>query len=418
MPDPDQIRPSPPVPTNVFLVYGSLRTGGIETLIVRIANFFASSGVRVSVCCTAGGELGTILDPQVNIIVYRETHDLVWSGRTHVNEMSSGSPVLIISFDPISAGRALMLETGLPRKLLVTHISGVFHPRAYFMTSERKDRIFLNYLVARAIGKKLVFFMNVESRESHSIKWKTDLSRSQIVALPINHVDATWQPSSKTGLRIVSVGRLVEFKRYNLGAPRIARECLNRGLKVTWDIYGDGPLHSSVKTEIETLGVTNNVRLMGPIEYSDFAEKVADYDLFVGMGTAALEAAMVGVPTICATVDAATRCYGYLHALPYGNVGEVQENPPTLELADLIHTYSECGQEQRTLLSRQSRAAAEKYGMREFAEAIASLAVQRQASPNRFVKRLVGELYRFTTESHAVRAVRRHKLKKRRAAYE
>jgi len=284
------------------------------------------------------------------------------------------------------------------------------------MTGERKDRIFLNYLLARAIGDGQLFFMNAECRESHSKKWNTDLSCCPIFALPINLVDATWQPSEKQSVRVVSVGRLVNFKTYNLGAPRIVSECLNRGLDVTWDIYGDGPLHGLIKTEIETLGIVNNVRLMGALEYRDFPATVAGYDLFVGMGTAALEAAMLGVPTICATVDEATRCYGYLHVLPYGNVGELQEKPPTLELADLIQAYYGFGQEQRTLLSEQSRAAAEKYGMPEFAEAVTHMAGSRQPAPNRLVKRLVGELYRFATESYAAKVVRRHALKKVRSA--
>ena len=399
------------LPTEILLVYGSLRTGGIETLIVRMANFLVSSGAQVSVCCATGGELESTLDSQVNVIAYSETSDLKQAIQDQYRNCTNPG-LLVISFDPISAARALMIESTLSQYQQVIHISGVFHPRAYFMTGERKDRIYLNYLLARAIGKNWLFFMNKECRESHANRWGVDLSSSPILALPINVADATWQPSGNAIVRVVSVGRLVDFKTYNLGVARVVRACLDRGIKVSWDIYGDGPLQTSIIKEIKANEVIGHVRLMGVLDYSSFSAKVADYDLFVGMGTAALEAAMAGVPTICATVDQATRCYGYLDNLPFGNVGELMADPPTLELVDLIQDYSVSGQAQRILLSKQSRAAAEKYGMPKFVEALANLAFNRQIKPHSFIKRLIAELYRFATESYAAKAVRRHVSKK------
>jgi glycosyltransferase involved in cell wall biosynthesis len=407
---------APLLPTEIFLVYGSLRTGGIETLIVRVANFFVASGAHVSLCCHSGGELCSLLDRQVNVILYSETSNLVTSVRAHLGNVRTRSPVLIMSFDPISAARGLMVEAIFPPSLQVAHLSGVFHPRAYFMTSERADRVFLNHLVASAVGREQLYFMNVECRESHSRRWGADLSSSTILALPINMLDATWQPSNKANVRVVSVGRLVDFKTYNLGAARIVSDCLRRGFQVTWDIYGDGPLRSLIAAEIENLDVASNVRLMGVLDYSSFAEKVASYDLFVGMGTAALEAAMLGVPTICATVDEATRCYGYLHELPHGNVGEFLVSSPTLELADLIHEYSKSAPEKRSTLSQHSRAAAERYGMPEFADALAKMAAKTHTVPTKLVKRLIGEIYRLATESYAVKAIRRHVSKRAHSA--
>lgn len=400
------------LPRDIILVYGSLRTGGIETLIVRIANFFASSGVRVSVCCTAGGGLELSLDKRVNVVVYANTIDLMRA--IDVDEHRHVEPeLLIISFDPISAARGLMLETVLSKHRRVNHVSGVFHPRAYFMNGERRDRIYLNYLVSRAIGKKYFFFMNEECKRSHANRWNLDLTDCPIVALPINTANTTWKPSGKTSLRIVSVGRLVDFKAYNLGAAGIVRDCLDRGLKVTWDIFGDGPLENLVKAEIEANGVIHQVRLMGELGYGNFSATVADYDLFVGMGTATLEAAMVGVPTICATVDEARRCYGYLSSLPFGNVGESLDKPPTREMVDLIQEYSELGQAQRSALSKQSRTAAERYGMPTFAESLSSLVSNGHDQPRWLTKKLTAELYRHATESYAAKAARRLKSRKK-----
>lgn len=395
-----------------MLVYGSLDTGGIETLIVRIANFFASSGVRVAVCFSTGGELKSSLDSRVNVIKYSETSDLIIAVRDYHQKTSAMGEVLIISFDPISAARTLIVETALSHSLRAAHITGVFHPHAYFMIGERKDRIFLNYLVAQAIGKEHIFFMNEECRDAHGAKWATDLSISQLLALPVNHVEASWHASRNAALRIVSVGRLVGFKAYNMGAAKIVKACLDHGVAVTWDIFGYGIQRDAIQAEIDLIGVADCVRLMGKLDYSDFESTLITYDLFVGMGTSALEAAMTGLPTICATIDEAARCYGYLHELPFGNVGELQSAPPDVEIAELIQKYSALGQDERVYLSNECRAAAENYGLPKFADALAQMAVNKHTKTSNFKKRVIAGLYRFATESYLVKFFRRSTSKK------
>lgn len=400
------------LPAEIFLVYGSLRTGGIETLIVRMANFFVASGLRVSIFCGSGGELEASLNQQVKLIYYNASIDLVHAVASYHSKSGLEFKVLLLSFDPISAARALMVETALSRNMQITHLSGVFHPRAYFMTGERRDRVFLNYLIARAVGSSSLFFMNEECRKSHESKWGVDLANSPILALPIKLENVIWQDSGNVEVRVVSVGRLVNFKAYNLGAAGVVRACIDQGVKVTWDIYGEGSLEDLIKKEIDVQGVGDQVRLMGKLDYSRFSATIVKYDLFVGMGTAALEAAMLGVPTICATVDQATCCYGYLDQLPFGNVGEMLPKLPDLEMSELIKEYSEMKQAQRSELSRRSRGAVEKYGMPKFSEELSVLISRVHAKPSRFTKWFTAGLYRFFTESCFAKTVRGFKSKK------
>lgn len=390
----------------LILVYGSLRIGGIETLIVRMANFFVSHDIPVSIYCSEGGALRPSLDNRVSFTDNSDTTALVKAASAHISSRSGMANILMISFDPISAARALMIEARLPNGKSVMHVSGVYHPRAYFMTEERSYRVFLNSMVASAIGADRIFFMNEECRTAHAIRWKANLSGSPIFALPVNQVEPCWQPSVQNIVRIVSVGRLVSFKAYNVGAAKIVRSCLDRGIQVMWDIYGDGPLQASIQAEIEAHNVSANVRLLGTLDYCDYSERVAGYDVFVGMGTSALEAAMLGVPTICATVDETTKCYGYLQDLPPGNVGELQGEPPCVELSDLICRYSQADSSLRLSLSRRSRQAAEMYGMPKFYEQITSMLSIETPAPSRAIKRMVAKLYYFATESSLIRGIR------------
>lgn len=398
---------------DVVLVYGSLRMGGIETMIVRIANHLAISGSRVVVCCAGDGLLDNSLDSKVRVIKYCDNEDLVRSIGEIVEPVRNSRSLLVITFDSISAARGLIIEAALSKIIPIIHLGGVFHPRAYFMDGERKDRIFLNYLVGLAVGAPRLFFMNDECKKSHSLRWRTDLTLSSVIALPINVADFAWRPTNNSRIRIVSVGRLVGFKKYNIGIPRIIQACLARGVDVTWDIYGDGPLRAQIEDETHRLNLMDRIKIAGNLDYGNFDSTVARYDLFIGMGTAALEAAMTGVPTICATVDSATECYGYIYELPFGNVGEVLDAPPQVEIADLIQEYAVADDSQKYLLSQQCRAAAVKYGVPEFIASIEQVVEARHAVPSVYFKYLVAKVYEFATDSFLARFLRRVAGKKR-----
>lgn len=395
------------MPKDIFLVYGSLRMGGIETMIVRIANHLVGSGSRVVVCCAGDGPLDNSLNSKVGIIKYCNNRDLVRSVEKVVESVRDSRSLLVITFDSISAARGLIIESALSKKSRAIHLAGIFHPRAYFMDGERKDRIFLNYLVGLAVGAPRLFFMNDECKKSHSLRWRTDLTLSSVIALPINLADFAWCPTSNSSVRIVSVGRLVDFKMYNIGVARIVEACLAHGVDVTWDIYGDGPLRAKIEGEIHRLNLMDRVKITANLDYGDFSSTVARYDLFVGMGTAALEAAMIGVPTICATVDVATECYGYIYELPFGNVGELLDAPPHLAIAELIQSFAGAEESHKYFLSQECRAAAVKYGVPEFISSIEQVVGAAHAGPPVYFKHLVAKVYEFATDSILARFLRR-----------
>lgn len=388
------------------LVYGSLRTGGIETLIVRLARYLTNNGYDVLVCC-GKGPLLTALPESVDLVTFADTAELHTKFLEVRPRLELSRDTIVISFDPISAARALFVELALPPEPTISHISGIFHPRAYFMTGERRDRIALNHWVAKAIGYPSLLFMNDECRDSHAVRWGVDLSASSIATLPIDVKEQNWAPRMGSQLRIISIGRLVDFKAYNLEAPKLVRELRERGLHVTWDIFGSGPLHEEVIAEIRRNGVEGLVRLRGELSYQDFSQVVVRYDIFVGMGTAALEAAMLGVPTICCTESQRERCYGYLHDLPFGNVGELQSWSPTVEIIQLIETFAHADGTSRSSLSLSCRTAALRYGIDGFVDTLIDVHHSRPIKASRSMKRLVAVIYRFVTEGFAVRRLRR-----------
>ncbi len=117
------------------------------------------------------------------------------------------------------------------------------------------------------------------------------------------NTDIVAKPASNSEFKIfkiVSVGRLAEFKLYNLWMIDLIAELISEGYIIQYDIYGDGPLKKQVINHISDLYLDKCVSLREQIPYKDFNRVVSDYDLFLGGGTALRQAAGIGVPSIVA----------------------------------------------------------------------------------------------------------------------
>jgi glycosyltransferase involved in cell wall biosynthesis len=403
-------------PLDIVMVYEELHTGGIETLILRSSNAFVQRGFPVWVFCKPGGDerLQELFDPRVTVINFNDGKELIDLFKNCSAIGHGGRTALVLSFDSSSAAWALGIEASHPRSLNIINLTGIFHPQWYFMRGQPLDRVLLNYMVATAFGQPAIFFMNEECRSSHAAKWKMRLKNSRVIPLPIDEIEPLWRrhdPDPARPLRVISVGRLVDFKAYNRGVAKIVRSCLDSSIELAWDIYGYGPEEPLVRARIEAFEVRDNVRLMGPLEYADFTRTVSEYDLFVGMGTAAAEAAMVGVPTICAAINEEEKTHGFLNEIPFGNLGEYVSGDELRDISDLIRFYSSLDGDGRSTLSRESIAAARKYRGSAFLDSILELAARQPASRRRIRKYVVSALFYSLTEGALARTLLRRGLK-------
>jgi glycosyltransferase involved in cell wall biosynthesis len=127
-----------------------------------------------------------------------------------------------------------------------------------------------------------------------------------------NGIDPTGFPSRATdgGVpRIVSVGRLVEKKGYDVLIDACAR-LRARGVVFTCEILGDGPLHAALVAQIAARGVGDCVRLAGPQAQEGVRTALARAQLFVlacqpdaeggsdNLPTVIAEAMFTGVPCV------------------------------------------------------------------------------------------------------------------------
>jgi glycosyltransferase involved in cell wall biosynthesis len=137
--------------------------------------------------------------------------------------------------------------------------------------------------------------------------------------------------------KIVSVGRLVHWKTYNLYMIPIVRRLADKGFPVHWDVYGDGEARGDMEKLIQKHGLETQITLHGTLDYQHLGEALEDAWVFVGSGTAIIEAGFCRVPSIMGIGDDKTsKCYGYLYDVPLGCLSESLDEPPDIDVAQLI----------------------------------------------------------------------------------
>lgn len=108
-------------------------------------------------------------------------------------------------------------------------------------------------------------------------------------------------------VRIISVGRLVSERRYDLLIRALA-PLQSRASNVTLSIIGDGPQRRTLQRLIENLDLTSKVHLVGQVDRSRISAYLAEADIYVSateadnFANAVLEGAAHALPVVATRV--------------------------------------------------------------------------------------------------------------------
>src|SRR6266566_3959547 len=130
----------------------------------------------------------------------------------------------------------------------------------------------------------------------HRVYNGIDLERFPAPALAtMNHVP-----------RIISVGRLVEFKGFEHLIDACA-ELARRGFDFSCDIIGDGPLRDMLRLKVNLLNLSSRISLLGSLSQKAVLEKLRDADIFALASTADAQGATDVFPTVILEAMASAR---------------------------------------------------------------------------------------------------------------
>jgi glycosyltransferase involved in cell wall biosynthesis len=190
-------------------------------------------------------------------------------------------------------------------------------------------------------------------------------------------------PPRGTGRRpgpplIVSIGRLIDKKGYGdlLAACRLLKD---RRQAFRLEVYGDGPLHERLTGEIERLGLTEEVHLMGARPRRELLPVLQQADLFAltpvvtadgdrdGIPNVVLEAMACGLPVVT------TAAGGIPEAVRHGHTGLVAPPGDAAAIAGLLLSLLVDERARRRLGEGARRAAVERFDAAPASAELASL---------------------------------------------
>ncbi len=326
-----------------------MHTGGIETLILRFSDWLIKNGYSVDVLLIKQeGELLGKLNNDINIFQLGYYYEFNFLTKYICNKLPIDVDV-IFSFSPITTWMALLMRQVSKKETVV--FNGIYHLFDYqIFASKFQRRVFNSHL-----PDQFKLFMTISVKEEHERIIKRDISGSYIFPLPIDITKFKNLKRVPLKSKIVSMGRLTDFKTYNILLLGVIKNLIEKGFDVNYHIYGDGTEKELIKSEIMRLNLINYVFLHGTIDYDRIIEIFSDAYLFVGMGTSAIEAGVSGIPTIVAIAyEKETVTHGLIHELPNFNSGELITDYPKIQLFDVIKNILSLSEFEYKLLCKQS----------------------------------------------------------------
>ena len=169
----------------------------------------------------------------------------------------------------------------------------------------------------RAVPAENLVFFNDATRDHYAHFFRADYGAAPILPIGIQLPPrpTTYAPPGRP--QIISVGNLVDFKTYNAHVIRAMPELLRLAPALRYVIIGRGPEEGALRALATMVGVSDHVDFLGQIAYAEIATHVRNATVFVGSGTALLEAAAVGVPALIGieSLDI-PESYGFLSDIP------------------------------------------------------------------------------------------------------
>lgn len=366
---------------NVTLHISSLKTGGAERVVCRLANYWATRGHRVSVI-TIWDETHDFykLDPRVtrgvtghvgmNIPLLRGLCQRIRTILSLRAFMKRVSPDIFISFVTKNNLMAIAAAAGTGVPVIVSD------------RTNREARCGpVLKLLQRLLYPRAARFVALSRGVESDYLWLPPEKRRVIYnPLPdeVMEGDPDFPASVAGRRRFVAVGRLVWQKAHNIlidAFARIADELPQ------WDlvIAGEGPLRGELQEQIERNGLTGRIALPGAVREVRALMRSANIFVFPsrceGFGNALAEAMAEGCAVISADCD-----YGPAEIVTDGHDGVLVPVDDAQAMAQAMRTLAQ-DEAEAGRLSRNALAVRERYAMETIAsewEALASEIMQER----------------------------------------
>ncbi len=239
---------------------------------------------------------------------------------------------------------------------------GIYHQNEFKYES---IKCFFNNWVFKEISRfnhNHIIFFNNNTRNTYAQYFNRTFINSTVIPIGIDLKNEITNFNNFVPNLIISVGNLVGFKTYNKHIINEIPNLIKLYPEVKYHIYGTGEEEINIKSLIKDLDLEEYVILKGILDYNKFNEVVSLANVFVGNGTAVLEAANLSVPSIVgieSCEDPIT--YGYISDIEEFDYNEFIINKRTIKFNLLLENLFSGGKDERKRLGKLNKIAVEKF---------------------------------------------------------
>jgi len=338
--------------------------GGVETLLARLIPLLKNKGVDVTLLIIKNRidpELIHSVSPFCKVIFLKDAFPFTKKSL----ERFFGPDFDVVFFTitwSVIFGSWLLGRANYHRAAAVF---GVYQTEIF--CEETLSDFYYQKLVRRLIAERIppssIIFGNTAGRDAHASGLGMDLSASPVIRLLVD-VDKYHYKNRSLFIRrkMVSIGRIVDFKTYNFTMLSVVKTLIDRGHAVEWHVYGDGPQLGEFERAIKSLDLTKYVFAHGPMPYSEFEAVLDEAFVFIGSGTSLIEAAACGVPALT-TIEYSKSpdSYGFICDIDGFNLIEPGLDRTVYSIEEKIEKLLGCSSDEYLEIQKRCRIKANEY---------------------------------------------------------
>jgi len=294
----------------ILFIYGNLNFGGVATLLYRKSKWLIENKYEVNILTTEYGHLkmkNSLLDLGCKLIVSNEINyspskisfrEMLNFYNKVVNEISCVNEIEFIEcFTPLETYYGVFLAGFLNKKL----VAGIYHPQSYTFGYTFDNRDYYN-LFRNMDKNNCLVFMNDDTMKAHEKYFKYTVRNRCIIPLPINIKKERQNFSRNYEFKILSIGRLCDFKKYVYGLIADFDEFYKTHENSILTIIGDGTEKKQMLKYAKKFKSCKDgkIEFLGTVPYNELDKYIYKASMGVGMGTSLLEMASAGIPAIIA----------------------------------------------------------------------------------------------------------------------
>lgn len=334
----------------MIFIANVLTMNGGTTFLIRVCREFHRRGTTVAVLVLFPLVDATLRDELARYAKVFDLKDYLWErGNFFRAQLMTFAPVrwpkLLADLNPYGNTVHVMGVFGLLfacraayRQPLLRVTAGVYHQNEYLFKAGNNFFVRTFRKCFNSLSQKQILFFNQANIANYSKFYERDFSSSVLAPIGIDLPENTNKShENPMPARLVSIGNLVNFKTYNRHIIGVVAELADKHSLLHYEIYGAGPEEQSLRELAQRLQVQDRVQFKGQIPYSEFAKTVSRATLFIGSGTALLEAAALGVPAMVGIESIQEpETYGFLSDIKGLSYNELMPEVPRVPMLTVI----------------------------------------------------------------------------------